>query len=319
MENKPIIKKLRHEIRRKGYASKTEKAYVNWVIGLIRYHNHQPVSEMDRQEIVEYLNYLVNERNVANSTHNQALCAISFLFNKVLGKDIKEMKNLTYSKKPKRLPSVMSAKEAKSVIQQLTGMPKLVAFLMYGTGLRISEVMRLRIQDIDFANSQIYVRNAKGLKDRTTLLPKVLKKALIKQMARVKTIHRSDKTKGYGTVPVPKAIGKKYPNAATSTGWQYLFPSAKISRNRRSGKICRHNASPSTVQKAIKKAVEKAGITKQVTAHTFRHSFATQMLQSKYDIRLIQELLGHKNLKTTMKYTHVTAKPETIKSPIETL
>ena len=317
MQKNNTITELRNEIRRRGYAWKTETSYVTWATKFFRYHKNENVESLTKNDVVEYLNYLVNERDVANSTHNQALCAIVFLFKNVLKKEVGGMNDLRYSKKAQRLPTVLSKDEVKEIISNMSGMPKLVAFLMYGTGMRISEAMRLRVQDVDFANSHIYVRNAKGLKDRTTLLPASLKKALMKQLARVKARHEVDVMKGQGRAPLPKAIEKKYPNAATDTGWQYVFPSANITRNHRSGELCRHHASPSTVQKEIKRALKRTGIVKRVSAHTFRHSFATHMLQAGYDIRMIQELLGHKNLKTTQKYTHVTEKPESIKSPVD--
>ena len=317
MQKDNTITEMRNEIRRRGYAWKTETSYVTWVTRFFRYHKNEDVESLDKNDVVEYLNYLVNERDVANSTHNQALCAIVFLFKNVLKKEVAGMDDLRYSKKAHRLPTVLSKEEVKEIISNMSGMPKLIAFLMYGTGMRISEAIRLRVQDVDFANSQIYVRNAKGLKDRTTLLPASLKKALMKQLARVKARHEVDVMKGQGRAPLPNSVEKKYPNAATETGWQYVFPSANITRNHRSGELCRHHASPSTVQKEIKRALKRTGIVKRVSAHTFRHSFATHMLQAGYDIRMIQELLGHKNLKTTQKYTHVTTKPESVKSPVD--
>lgn len=317
MENQHAISKLRNEIRRRGYASRTERSYINWISRFVRYHKNQKLVNLEKTDVEEYLNFLVNEREVANSTHNQALCAIVFLFKNVIQKDISGMENLKYSKKSQTLPTVLSKEEARLVISNMKGMPKLVTFLLYGTGMRISEAMRLRVQDVDFQNSQIYIRNSKGLKDRTTLLPKPLKKTLLKQLNRVKKIHEVDLLKGYGRAPVPKAIARKYPTSETDSSWQYVFPSSIISENKRSGKLCRHHASPSTIRKEIKRAVKLTGISKKVSAHTFRHTFATQMLQSGYDIRLVQDLLGHKNIKTTQKYTHVTNRKKDIKSPIE--
>ena len=308
---------MRNQIRRRGYASSTERSYVSWVCRFVRYHSGELLTNIGKEDIVEYLNYLVNEQNVAGNTHNQALCSIVFLYKHVLIRDISGMDGLKYSKKSKRLPTVLSKEEVREVISNMKGMPKLITFLMYGTGLRISEALRLRVQDIDFANSQIYVRNSKGLKDRTTLLPASLKKALIRQIARVKEQHGTDVMKGHGRAPVPKAIASKYPSATEDTSWQYVFPSAKISRNDRTGQMCRHHASPSTTQKQIKKAVSRSSIDKRVTAHTFRHSFATHMLQGGYDIRTVQELLGHKNVKTTQKYTHVTTNTGHIISPAD--
>lgn len=308
--NKELIRRMKTEIRRRNYSSKTVKAYVNWVLRLMSFHDGEKLADLGKDDIVEYLNYLVEERNVSGSTHNQALCAIVFLFKQVMKRDVRGLDNLKRAKESNNLPTVLSAKEVRAILTRMYGMPKLIAFLQYGTGMRISEVLRLRVKDVDFENHQIYVRSSKGLKDRTTLLPSRLEKALTNQIIRVTKIQQKDILRGFGEAPMPKALSKKYPNAASETGWQYLFPSSKITEGKR------YHCSPSTVQKALKKAVRLSGIHKRVATHTFRHSFATSLLRNGYDIRTVQELLGHKNLRTTTKYTHVIRREE-VASPVD--
>jgi integron integrase len=317
MKNSIIIQKLRKEIARRGYAAKTEKAYTQWVTRFIRYHNNRSLTDISKSQITEYLNYLSEEKNVAGSTQNQALCALVFLYKNILNQNVDHLPEITYSKRQQNLPTVLSKSEVKQILSHMKGVSKLITFIMYGTGLRISEAVKLRVQDIDFDNRQIYVRGAKGLKARTTLLPSCTVKAIHTQLSRVKNLHQKDTLQGYGKAHLPKALSVKYPSAAGELRWQYLFPSSQRSENRTTGIVCRHHISPSTVQKKIKQAALKTGITKKVSAHTFRHSFATHMLQAGYDIRMVQELLGHKNIKTTQRYTHVTQKPQTIKSPAD--
>lgn len=311
MSKRDTIKMMRTEIRRRNYASRTERSYINWVSDFFRYHKDIGVDDFGKDEVVEFLNYLAEERGVTGSTQNQALCAVKFLFD-LLEKDIRGLDGLKRAKESNHLPDVLSPGEVRSILIRMSGKAKLISFLQYGSGMRISEVVRLRINDIDFENNQIYVRNAKGLKDRTTVLPDDLRKALTNQVIRATKINQRDKLMGYGEAPIPKGLGKKYPNIAKQTGWQYLFPSSCISKGKR------YHISPSTVQKALKKAVGISGIQKKVGTHTFRHSFATQLLKNGYDIRTVQELLGHKNVRTTQKYTHVLGK-EKVKSPIEGL
>ncbi len=284
---------------------------MNWVRDFFRYHSDVDLDSFGKGEVVDFLNYLAEERGVSGSTHNQALCAVKFLYD-ILDKDMRGLDGLKRAKKSQHLPDVLSPREVRSILIRMSGKAKLICFLQYGSGMRISEVVRLRINDVDFENQQIYVRNAKGLKDRTTLLPAELKKALTNQVIRSTKINQRDKEMGYGEAPIPKGLRKKYPNISSQVGWQYLFPSANISKGKR------YHISPSTVQKALKRAVRASGIQKKVGTHTFRHSFATQLLKNGYDIRTVQELLGHKNVRTTQKYTHVLGKEE-VKSPIEGL
>jgi integron integrase len=311
MNKRKSVEAVRKEIRRRNYASRTEKSYIHWITDFFGYHSENSMEDIGKDEVVDYLNYLAEERAVSGSTHNQALCAVKFLFD-TLDKDMSGLNGLKQAKESNHLPTVLSPKEVRGILSRMSGMPKLIAFLQFGSGMRISEVVRLRINDVDFDNVQIYVRNAKGLKDRTTLLPDMLKKALTNQVIRATKRNQKDKTRGFGEAPMPKALANKYPSASKETGWQYLFPSSQISKGKR------YHISPSTVQKDLKRAVRLSGINKKVGTHTLRHSFATQMLKSGVDIRTVQELLGHKNIRTTERYTHVIGKEQT-ESPIAQL
>lgn len=321
--NNQLHNQMQREIRRRGMAYKTEKSYMQWIRRFIRFHADEPLQDMARPEVEEYLNYLANERNVSASTQNQALAALVFLFKQVMDKDISDMQNLKRAKKRKNLPPVLSRMEVRELLSAMNGRPKRIAWLMYGTGIRITEALRLRINDLDFDNDQIYIRNAKGAKDRVVMMPRVLKKSIQNQVKRARKQHNEDLMIGEGKANLPKALKKKYPNAAIEFGWQFLFPSDNLSKAPREGTTHRHHVSDSMVNKAIKKARWRCKIDKKVTAHTFRHSFATHMLegtetQKGCDIRTLQKLLGHKHLKTTMRYTHVT-KPEQTHSPADLL
>lgn len=314
--NKQYIEKMQREIRRRGMAYRTEKSYIQWIKRFVMFHKDERVQGMDREEVEEYLNYLANERHVSSSTQNQALAALVFLFREVIGSDISDMNNLVRAKKTSNLPDVLSKAEVQRVISLINGWAKLIVWIMYGTGMRISEVLRLRINDIDFDNMKIYVRKAKGAKDRVVMMPKVIRKALRNQVERARSQHEEDLMIGEGKANLPKALAKKNPNAATEFGWQFLFPSKNLSKCPRKGTTHRHHLSASSVNKAIKRARWRCKIEKKVTAHTFRHSFATHCLEAGCDIRTIQQLLGHKHLKTTMRYTHV-MKQENVQSPAD--
>lgn len=323
MNSKKIIFGMKQEIRRRGLAYRTEKSYIQWVTRFIQYHNGSRISEMGKPEVKEYLNYLANERNVASSTQNQALSALVFLFRDILCIDISNMDNLVRAKKKSNIPTVLSRAEVRDVLSNMSGLPKRIAWLIYGTGMRITEALRLRVNDIDFDNNQIYIRNAKGAKDRTAILPIVLRKTLKNQIRRARNQHNKDLSIGQGKANFPHALDKKYPNAVKDFGWQFVFPSSNLSKAPRTGTTHRHHVSTSFVNKAIKRAVVRAGIHKKVSAHTFRHSFATHLLEGTpdrkgCDIRTLQRLLGHKDLKTTMIYTHVTKDQET-QSPADAL
>jgi integron integrase len=257
---------------------------------------------------------------VAASTQNQALCAIVFLYKQVLQQPLPLLENIQRAKKPQKLPVVLSQEEVKQIFNHLKGIPRLIVTILYGSGLRISEAIRIRVKDIDFEYNQILVRNGKGRKDRLTVLPAVIIGRLQKQIKKVQLLHQKDTKMGFGKVLMPKALNKKYPNAAKKLGWQYLFPSRKIARDPRSGLQHRHHVSDTFIQRAVQQAVKKTAINKHATCHTLRHSFATHLLKDGYDIRTVQELLGHKDVKTTMIYTHVLNKGgKGVKSPVDDL
>lgn len=304
------IEKLRDEINRQGKSDKTAKSYSRWVIKLKQFHK-KPFEDISDDDVVKFLNYLANERQVSASTQNQALCAIVFLYKHVIGQSIGKLKGLQRAKEPDTLPTVLSPNEVSQLLSQVEGRVKnMICRLMYGTGMRVSEVVSLRVKDIDFDNDQIYIRRSKGAKDRTTVLPDSLRDELIDQCGRVQNLHERDKALGYGQAPMPNALAKKYPNAATQIGWQFLFPSRNLTDNQR------WHISTSTIQKAFKQALSQTDITKRATPHSLRHSFATHLLEDGASIRQVQELLGHKKVTTTQIYTHVMQK-EDIQSPID--
>lgn len=318
MPKSSLLGKLRTEIRRRNYSYRTEQVYANWVVRFVKFHELQHPSKMSEKEVEDYLNYLAEERNVAASTQNQALCALLFLYKHVLDQPLEKMMDFKRAQTPKKLPVVLNPEEVQQVLDALEGMPKLIVQLLYGSGLRLSECLRLRVLDIDFSYNQIQVRSGKGKKDRITILPQLIKKKLRKQVEKVEVLHKKDASGGYAKTLLPKALSKKYPDAAEATKWQYLFPSPRRAKDPRSGLVHRHHISPSMIQREVKGAVGGSGINKHATCHTFRHSFATHLLENGYDIRTVQELLGHKNVKTTMIYTHVIKnKGSVIKSPLD--
>lgn len=318
MSEKSLLSRMRSEIRRRNYSYRTEQAYTNWVVRFVKFHNLQHPAQMDESEVIEYLNYLAEDRNVAASTQNQALCAILFLYEHVLKDPIEEMMDFKRAETPKKLPVVLTPEEVKQILNLLEGTTKLIAELLYGAGLRISECLRLRVLDLDFSYNQIQVRSGKGNKDRITIMPQTTKKKLKDQMQKVEVLHKKDTAAGFEETLLPKALSKKYPDAAKQFKWHYLFPSPKRAKDPRSGLVHRHHISDSNIQRKVKVAVKKSGIKKHATCHTFRHSFATHLLEDGYDIRTVQELLGHKNVNTTMIYTHVMKnKGSIVKSPID--
>ena len=310
---------MRQELRTRGYALRTERTYVEWARRYIIFHHKRHPKDMGAREINAYLSHLANRENVAPSTQNQALSAILFLYNHVLHIDIAH-ENLAYSRSRKTgyVPTVLSREEAQTLIAKMDGIYRLMAQIMYGSGLRTMETLRLRVKDIDFPNRQIIVRNGKGGKDRLTLLPNLLIAPLRLQLDHVKTIHQKDLQDGFGSVHLPNALAKKYPNASREWIWQYIFPAARLSKDPRTGIRQRHHLHESNLQKAIKNAARLAKIDKRVTPHVLRHSFATHLLEAGYDIRTVQELLGHKDVKTTMIYTHVLNRgPKAVRSPLD--
>jgi integron integrase len=313
-----LLDQVRETLRVKHYSYRTEHTYLDWIKRFIIFHNKRHPKEMGAEEVQEFITYLANERNIAASTQNQALSAIVFLYKYVLQQEIIIPSDIVRPGRPERLPTVLSHQEAMSIIQKMEGIPKLVVQLLYGSGLRITECLRLRIKDLDFANHQIVVHDGKGEKDRATVLPDSLLPGLQSQIEYARLIHQKDLKEGFGEVSLPYALAQKYPNAAREFAWQYVFPSANRSIDPVSKRTKRHHLDVSVVQKAVRRAVLSASVNKLVSPHTFRHSFATQLLQNGYDIRTVQELLGHKDVKTTMIYTHVLQRGAgAVKSPLD--
>ena len=314
---KKLLDQMSDAIRLKHYSLRTEETYLDWVRRFILFQNKRHPNDMGALEIQAFLLHLATHRNVAASTQNQALSAILFLYREVLHKEIDPIL-LSGAKRPERLPTVLTHEEALRVINQLTGTQKLMAQILYGSGLRLMECVRLRVKDIDFEYKTITVRDGKGEKDRVTPLPDAILSDLKRQTDKVRILHEEDLAVKCGEVYLPYALENKYPNAARELIWQYLFPAPKRSLDPRSGRERRHHLDPSGLQRGVKEAVKKAGIRKRATCHTFRHSFATHLLQRGYDIRTVQELLGHKDVRTTMIYTHVLQRGGmAVKSPLD--
>lgn len=315
-----LMDQVRETLRFYHYAYNTEKSYVEWILKFIRFSGKKHPKEMGKFEIERFLSHLAVNRNVAASTQNQAFNAIMFLYKKVLSIPMELDIRAKRTSKRKNLPTVLSKEEARALISCMNGTAKVLAGLMYGSGLRSLEVIRLRIHDIDFENNQIYVRNPKGGKDRTTIFPEVLHKPIRKQIEVTKQLHDKDLEEGYGEVYLPTALKRKYTKANVSFGWQYLFPSKVRSTDPRSGKERRHHIYKSVLQKAVSAAKKKANIVKRASPHTLRHSFATHLLENGENIRVLQTLLGHKDVRTTEIYTHVMQKNhDHIKSPLDVI
>lgn len=307
-------------IRAKGYSYSTEKVYLGWIKKYIHFHGLKHPKDLTSKHISDFLSYLANEKNVSASTQNQALNSIVFLYKNVLNMDLGDFSSFNRAKKPQLIPVVLSKNEVQSILQNLSGTYYLITALIYGSGLRLKECLRLRIKDIDFERKAILVRHGKGKKDRSVPLPFSLDRLLKKQLKCVEDIHKKDLLDGYGSVFMPNALDVKYPNAAKEFKWQYLFPAHRISKDPRSGIEQRHHLCDSLLISHIREAANKAGIQKKITAHSFRHSFATHLLENNHDIRTIQKLLGHSNVKTTMIYTHVSENGITgTKSPLDFL
>jgi integron integrase len=313
-----LLDQVRHVIRKKHYSIRTEQAYTDWIKRFILFHDKKHPKDMGENEISEYISFLAVKRNVAASTQNQALNAIVFLYKQVLKRELGDFGSMERAKRPKRLPTVLTKNEADLVLAVMSGTNALMTKLLYGCGLRLMECLRLRVKDIEFEGNQVMVRDGKGRKDRVTMLPIQLKPQLIEHLRRVRIIHEQDLKRGFGEVYLPYALSRKYPNAAKEWCWQYVFPSKKISKDPRSGKFRRHHAYETALQRAVRNAARSVGISKPVSPHTFRHCFATHLLEAGYDIRTVQDLLGHKDVSTTMIYTHVLNKGGMgVKSPLD--
>jgi integron integrase len=302
---KKLLEQARDILRIKHYSYRTEESYLAWIRRYILFHNKRHPKEMGSTEIEAFLSHLAIKEKVAASTQNQALCALLFLYRHVLKLESPLTFDAVRAKRSQYLPTVLTKDEALSVIDNLSGVHQILIQLLYGCGLRLHEALQLRVKDLDFAQRQIMLRDTKGMNSRVTMLPDKLIQRLQEHLQLVKSIHRQDLEKGYGSVYLPFALERKYPNANRTWSWQYVFPSDRLSCDPCTNVVQRHHFHESSLQKALKQAVRNVDIQKRVSCHTFRHSFATHLLQNGYDIRTVQELLGHKDVKTTMIYTHV--------------
>jgi integron integrase len=313
-----LLDQVRDVMRLKHYSLRTERAYCDWIRRFIRFHRMRHPAEMREPEMSEFLTYLARSENVSAATQNQALSALLFLYKEVLKQEIGWLQNVERAKKPARLPVVLTRDEVHKIFAQLRGTARLMAGLLYGSGLRLMECVRLRVKDIDFGYARVTVRDAKSGRDRVTMLPVNLAAPLQLHLQKVKLQHEQDLTDGFGDVWLPDALARKYPRAAREWSWQFVFPSSRISIDPRTKIKRRHHIDESALQQAVKRAVRSARINKPASCHTFRHSFATHLLENGYDIRTVQELLGHKDVTTTMIYTHVLNKPGIgVKSPLD--
>ena len=325
-QGKKLLDQVRNAIRTKRYSSRTEQTYMDWITRFILYHNKRHPIEMGAPEVQAFITFLAVERHVSTSTQKQALSAVLFLYRHVLEKPV-EVPGIIHPEQTAHLPTVLTHAEAMVVIGKMSGTMQLLAKLLYGSGLRLMECLRLRVKDVDFSSHQLVVRDGKGEKDRLTVLPDSLIPALQTHLEDVKALHQKDLREGFGEVSLPYALARKYPNAPKEWPWQYVFPASQRSTDPLSGKIKRHHLDESVLQKAVRQAASLAGLSKPVSPHTFRHSFATQLLQNGYEtqhlrfwagVRTVQELLGHKDVKTTMIYTHVLQPGAgAVKSPLD--
>jgi len=300
-----LLGQLRAKIRYKHYSLRTEQAYVDWVRRFVQFNRGKHPRWLDASDVERFLTHLAVDLRVAPSTQNQAQSALLFLSREVLSRDLRWLDGVVRAKSPKRLPVVLTPEEIAKLLAAMTGTHRLLAELLYGTGMRIMEALRLRIKDVDFGRCEILIRDGKGAKDRVTMLPQRLFAPLRRQIARVRVLHERDIAEGCGVVHLPTALARKYPAAAREWAWQYVFPADRRAMDPRSGQSRRHHMSDQSFQRAVREALRRSGIAKPATPHTLRHSFATHLLESGYDIRTVQELLGHADVSTTMIYTHV--------------
>ena len=313
-----LLDRLRHACRVRHYSIRTEEAYHDWCRRYILFHHKRHPQEMGAAEIAQFLTHLAVDGQVSPSTQNQAFSALLFLYRDVLQVDPGRIAGVVRANRPKKLPVVLSRPEVWGVLDHLAGTNRLLGRLMYGSGLRVLEAVRLRVKDLDFGNGLIVVREGKGSKDRRTIFPEAVRADVTAHLARVRELHQKDLSAGYGAVYLPYALARKLPNAAREWAWQYAFPSARLSTDPRSGAVRRHHANENAVTKAVTAAAAAAGLSKRVTSHTLRHTFATHLLEDGYDIRTVQELLGHADVSTTMIYTHVLDKRgRGVKSPLD--
>ncbi|MEL6704302.1 MAG: integron integrase [Bacteroidota bacterium] len=315
-----LLQQVRLVCRTRHLSRATEKAYVGWIKRYVLFHGTCHPRSLTGAHVRQYLEHLATNRQVAASTQNQALNALVFLYRRVLNQPLGDIGPFQRAKRPKRLPVVLTRAEVRSVLGALSGVDHLIVSLLYGSGLRLHEALRLRVKDLDFGQHQLLVRDGKGAKDRVTLLPPPVALPLQRHLRRVRARHNRDLAEGYGAVELPTALARKYPNAPLDWRWQYVFPSARRARSPEARRTHRHYRSPSSVQKAIALATHAAALSKRVTSHTFRHSFATHLIEAGYDLRTVQELLGHKSVRTTQIYTHVLNQHHLgVRSPLEAL
>jgi integron integrase len=319
-----LLAEMKRLIRLKHFAYSTETAYLDWAERFFAYMREttkrDPASKLMPDDVKKFLSHLAISQRVSSSTQNQALCSLAFLFQEVLGQSLGDISGMVWAKRGKKLPFVLWVEEVKTLFQHLSGTALLIAQLIYGSGLRIKELCRLRVLDIDFEGNMIVVRSGKGDKDRTTILPEALREPLRTHLKKVRTLHERDLSSGFGEVFLPDALARKFPKAGKEWKWQYVFPSARLSVDPGSGKVRRHHVTDKAIQTAFRGAVKKAGIAKHATVHTLRHSFATHLLMNGVNIREVQSLLGHKSVETTMIYTHVIRDMQNIPmSPLDSL
>ncbi len=316
-----LLDRVRLSIRARHYSLRTEEAYVGWVRRFVLFHGKRHPQTMGETDINAFLSDLANRAGVSASTQNQALAALLFLYRHVLERPPPSIEKVVRAKRPRRLPVVLTRAEVRAVIGRLAGTSRLVATLLYGSGMRLLECLRLRIKDVEFGSNRIVVRDAKSQRDRVVPLPLVVRAVLPTWLARVKRLHQRDLAAGFGTVHLPEALSRKYPGSERDWGWQWVFPAERRSRDPRTGAERRHHLDESVLQRAVRQAVLDIGISRRASCHTLRHSFATHLIEDGYDIRTIQELLGHKDVKTTMIYTHVLNRPGTlgVRSPADQL
>ena len=315
-----LLDQVRHAIRTRHYSRRTEEAYIHWIRRYIVFHRKTHPSQMGASEISQFLTWLAVDRRVSASTQNQALSALLFLYKHVLAIEIAAMPPVVRARTPERLPVVLSREEIGAILKQLAGTERLIVMVLYGSGVRLEECLDLRVKDLDFDRHQIIVRQGKGRKDRATMLPAAAREGLTRHLADVRRLHERDLAHGFGHVVLPFALDRKFPNAATDWQWQFVFPAARICRDPRYGSPSRYHLHESVVQKALAAATRSAGVTKRVSPHAMRHSFATSLLEDGYDIRTVQELLGHRDVRTTMIYLHVMQRGAMgVKSPMDRL
>lgn len=315
-----LLEQVREAMRVHHYSPRTEKAYIGWTRRYVHFHGRRHPTLLGEAELTRFLSWLAVEKRVSASTQNQALSALLFLYRDVLHQDVPWLDGVVRARSPQRLPVVLAREEVRAVLEEMSGPPRLMAVLLYGGGLRLLECARLRVKDVDFAANQIVVRSGKGDKDRVTLLPAAVKNGLVSHLDVVREQHRRDVANGAGWVELPAALARKYPAAGREWAWQWVFPATRTYRDPLTGQVRRHHLHETVLQRAVTEAVRRAGIHKRASCHTFRHSFATHLLEDGYDIRTVQELLGHKDVSTTMIYTHVVNRgPGAVRSPMDRL